>query len=145
MPTGAAGWPRRASSGLCSSGCGANPRPSRLPKPRATCGADSASGLRERRRMRAPPSPSVPVGTMESSIFYITPENFNKLKKEVLDRSHDDNDDDDALLALFWRSLMEAPYNAAKCQAFDDDNDDDDDDDDDYHYLNKHLIFVLSR
>ncbi|TQN70645.1 Acyltransferase BOA11 [Colletotrichum shisoi] len=64
--------------------------------------------------------PSAPVRTMESSIFYISPENFKNLQKDVLDGSHDDENDqdtalsaNDALLALFWRALMKARYKAA--------------------------------
>ncbi|GJC80763.1 acyltransferase easC [Colletotrichum liriopes] len=53
--------------------------------------------------------------TMESSIFYISPENFNKLKREVLGETQDGTglSANDALLALFWRALMKARYKAA--------------------------------
>ncbi|KAJ0325023.1 hypothetical protein COL5a_007525 [Colletotrichum fioriniae] len=59
--------------------------------------------------------PTAPLRTMESSIFYISPDNFNNLKKDVLDDSHDGTglSANDALLALFWRALMKARYKAA--------------------------------
>ncbi|KAI3536386.1 transferase family protein [Colletotrichum filicis] len=59
--------------------------------------------------------PTAPLRTMESSISYISPDNFNKLKKDVLDDSHDGTglSANDALLALFWRGLMRARYKAA--------------------------------
>ncbi|KAK1674134.1 transferase [Colletotrichum godetiae] len=59
--------------------------------------------------------PSAPPRTMESSIFYISPDNFNNLKKDVLDDSHDGAglSANDALLSLFWRALMRARYKAA--------------------------------
>ncbi|KAK1977913.1 transferase [Colletotrichum cereale] len=58
---------------------------------------------------------SAPARTMTSSIFYISPESFNNLKKGVLDSSSDKTglSANDALLGLFWRALMKARYNAA--------------------------------
>ncbi|KAL0933415.1 transferase family protein [Colletotrichum truncatum] len=60
-------------------------------------------------------SPSAPSRTMESSIFYISPENFKKLKQEVLGDGQNGTglSANDALLALFWRALMKARYKAA--------------------------------
>ncbi|KAK1622030.1 transferase family-domain-containing protein [Colletotrichum phormii] len=60
-------------------------------------------------------SSTAPPRTMESSIFYISPDSFNNLKKDVLDDSHDGAGLSaiDALLALFWRALMKARYKAA--------------------------------
>ncbi|KAF9873132.1 hypothetical protein CkaCkLH20_09295 [Colletotrichum karsti] len=59
-----------------------------------------------------PPAPS---RTMESSIFYISPANFDALKHEVLGEGQDGTglSANDALLALFWRALMKARYRAA--------------------------------
>ncbi|KAH0427992.1 hypothetical protein CcaCcLH18_09351 [Colletotrichum camelliae] len=59
--------------------------------------------------------PPAPARTMESSIFYISPENFNALKREVLSDGNDGSglSANDALLALFWRALMKARYRAA--------------------------------
>ncbi|KAK2036704.1 transferase [Colletotrichum somersetense] len=58
---------------------------------------------------------SAPARNMESSIFYISPKSFDNLRKDVLDSSHDDMglSANDALLALFWRAIMKARYNAA--------------------------------
>ncbi|WYZ42278.1 hypothetical protein EsH8_V_001173 [Colletotrichum jinshuiense] len=62
-----------------------------------------------------PAQPPAQNRTMESSIFYISPENFNKLKREVLGETQDGTglSANDALLALFWRALMKARYKAA--------------------------------
>ncbi|KAF6804431.1 cytochrome P450 82A2 [Colletotrichum musicola] len=63
----------------------------------------------------APQPPAVPARTMESSIFYMSPENFTKLKHEVLGDGNDGSglSANDALLALFWRALMKARHRAA--------------------------------
>ncbi|KAK2028332.1 transferase [Colletotrichum zoysiae] len=58
---------------------------------------------------------SGPARNMESGIYYISPGSFKNLKKDVLGGSHDDMglSANDALLALFWRAIMKARYNAA--------------------------------